>query len=289
MALYCIGDIHGCYKEFMSMLDLIHFDEKKDELILTGDLIGRGPLPLETMRFVLQLHNKGRVHSVIGNHDLNFLCVHYGLHPARAKDNLEPLLNCPEREEIVDFFERCPLLYLDKPHQLAVAHAGIYPLWSLKKARKMSDRVEKVMRNPLYRHLLLANMYSNEPHLYSDDLKGLPLWRFALNSYTRMRLCFKDGSLDFDNSAVSPEQVRNLGMLPWFDLTNPYHLKKKPYTLVFGHWAALGAKCYVPYIRALDTGSVWRDRLTARCCDSDMTYHVKSVGYIEIFKPKPQN
>ena len=59
MATYCIGDVHGCYNEFMALLEEIKFDEAKDELLLTGDLIGRGPFPVETMKAVMSMKNHG--------------------------------------------------------------------------------------------------------------------------------------------------------------------------------------------------------------------------------------
>ena len=84
MATYCIGDLHACYNEFMRLLEQIKFDPAADELYLTGDLIGRGPLPAETMHAVLSL--KDKVHAVLGNHDVNFLAVAEGISVPRAKD-----------------------------------------------------------------------------------------------------------------------------------------------------------------------------------------------------------
>jgi Calcineurin-like phosphoesterase. len=41
MSTYVISDIHGCYNEFLSMLEKIRFSGS-DNLILSGDYIDKG-------------------------------------------------------------------------------------------------------------------------------------------------------------------------------------------------------------------------------------------------------
>lgn len=280
MATYCVGDIHGCHAEFLRLLELIRFDENQDDLILTGDLIGRGPLPVETMQEIFRLGPK--VKSVLGNHDLNFLAVHYGISKARPKDNLEVILNSRHREEIVDFYLKCNLMQFHESKPLVVSHAGIYPMWDIKAARREAKEIGRVLRDPQRRLIMLRNMYCDEPKVWSATLSGLPRWRFALSAFTRMRLLGKDWSLDYKNSAVDPQEVASQGMTPWFRLTPEMTYKKKNYKLVFGHWAALNGRCDEPSIRALDTGCVWGDRLTAWRFDDDQFFSVKSAGYASI-------
>lgn len=280
MATYCMGDLHACYNEFMKLLELIKFDPAKDELLLTGDLIGRGPYPEETMKAVLQL--KDRVHAVLGNHDMNFLAAAEGIVVPRPKDNLEPLLKSPLLPEILEFFRHNPFLYQPEGKQLLLTHAGIYPLWTVAEARKEAAELSAVLQDPVRRKVLLRNMYADKPDTWNSSLQGLERWRFALNAFTRMRLCYRSGRLDFVNTAISPELVEKDGLYPWFSIGNVSATKKKQYTIVFGHWAALNGLCARPYFRALDTGCVWGDRLTAWCFDTDRTYQVKSVGYIAV-------
>lgn len=280
MATYCIGDIHGCRDEFLKLLDTIKFDDHKDELILTGDLIGRGPLPVETMEEIFKLGKS--VKSVLGNHDLNFLAVHYGLSKPRPKDNLEVILKSKRREDIVNYFLNCPLLFLHENKSLVVTHAGIYPQWTIKRARKEAKEVGKVLKDPVRLRLLLQNMYSEQPYLYDPEIDGLARWRFAINTFTRMRLCYSSGILDYNNSAVNPDLVANTGLVPWFKLSLPMVYQEHQYFLAFGHWAALNARCDAQYIRALDTGCIWGDRLSAWRFDDDRFFSVKSVGYAKI-------
>ena len=156
MATYCIGDIHGCYNEFMRLLELIQFDDNQDDLILTGDLIGRGPLPVQTMQEILKLGKN--VQSVLGNHDINFLAVHYGISKARPKDNLDVILKSPLREEIVEFFLKNNLLHFHESKPIVVAHAGIFPLWDIKRARKESKEIARVFKDPI-----LSLIHISEP------------------------------------------------------------------------------------------------------------------------------
>ena len=55
MSTYCIGDIHGCFAEFLKFLKKIEFNPKEDHLLLTGDLIGRGPNSVETIEYIMTL------------------------------------------------------------------------------------------------------------------------------------------------------------------------------------------------------------------------------------------
>ena len=49
MSNYAIGDIQGCYGEFIDLLQKIEFDPEEDKLWLVGDLVNRGPNSLEPL------------------------------------------------------------------------------------------------------------------------------------------------------------------------------------------------------------------------------------------------
>ena len=55
MAIYAIGDLQGCYDEFLRLLDLIEFNPGKDKIWLAGDIVNRGPKSLEVLRYVKSL------------------------------------------------------------------------------------------------------------------------------------------------------------------------------------------------------------------------------------------
>ncbi|MEG0446568.1 MAG: metallophosphoesterase, partial [Comamonas sp.] len=54
MALYCIGDIQGCYDAFERLLLTVDFSESRDTLYVLGDLVNRGPQSAEVLRRCMQ-------------------------------------------------------------------------------------------------------------------------------------------------------------------------------------------------------------------------------------------
>ena len=66
---YAISDLHGQYKLFQKLLEEINFSTK-DELYILGDIIDRGPMPLEIYEYIIRHNN---IHLLIGNHERMFL------------------------------------------------------------------------------------------------------------------------------------------------------------------------------------------------------------------------
>jgi bis(5'-nucleosyl)-tetraphosphatase (symmetrical) len=281
MALYCIGDVHGCYSELKKLLKLVNFKPKKDELLFTGDLIGRGPNSLEVINFIMDLEDCA--HVVLGNHDLNFLCIALGFKKAKKKDCLDSLLKANNLDNIVNWYLKQPLMYLHPTAPICLVHAGISPQWNLKQAFELAHEVESVLQNPKKSHLFLKELFGDKPNLWSDNLKGNNRLRYITNVFTRIRFCHSDLSLDFEQKSTPAEGAIE-GLYPWYELRNkPFELNNR-YTLIFGHWAALGGECSHPYAKNLDTGCVWGQRLTMWCFDTDTIYSVPSSNKIQLDK-----
>ena len=66
---YIIADIHGCYEEYMELIQKIKLSEK-DYLYILGDALDRGPEP---MKVILDILKRQKVTYIIGNHDYLFL------------------------------------------------------------------------------------------------------------------------------------------------------------------------------------------------------------------------
>lgn len=71
MATYVMSDLHGAYQPLQEMLQLIHFS-KEDELYILGDVVDRGPNPVEILQFVMKTPN---IQMILGNHE--YMCYQY--------------------------------------------------------------------------------------------------------------------------------------------------------------------------------------------------------------------
>lgn len=65
-----IWDIHGCFDEFISLLEKIKYNVETDQLYLTGDLINKWPKAFELIDFLVK---NPQIKSVIWNNEVNFL------------------------------------------------------------------------------------------------------------------------------------------------------------------------------------------------------------------------
>jgi len=255
MATYAIGDIQGCYDSLQCLLEKIAFNPNQDRLWLVGDLINRGPDSLATLRFLYSIRES--VTFVLGNHDLHFIAVAYGLRKRGQSDTLDTLLNASDRQTLIDWLIQGKLLHTDEGLGFTMVHAGIPPQWSLHQAQAHAREVEAVLQSR-YCHDFLASMYGNMPNRWRNKLIGFDRLRIITNYFTRMRFCTAEGTLELEtkeNIAAAP-----LGFSPWFA-----HAERKTRDdkIIFGHWAALEGKTSTPNIYALDTGCVWGGSLTA--------------------------
>lgn len=65
MSKYVMSDIHGCYEDFLLMIEKINFNEK-DTLYILGDIFDRGPEPLKILDYIVGNKN---IHLLKGNHE----------------------------------------------------------------------------------------------------------------------------------------------------------------------------------------------------------------------------
>src|SRR5437016_800636 len=136
MATYAIGDLQGCFSPLEKLLEKINFNQSRDVLWFTGDLVNRGPQSLETLRFVKNL--KENQHIVLGNHDLHFLARAHHAHQGQQDDTLTPILTAPDRDELVEWLLHQPLLYHDETLEFVMVHASLASTWDLTIAKNLA-------------------------------------------------------------------------------------------------------------------------------------------------------
>src|SRR5437899_1742448 len=111
MAVYAIGDVQGCIDPLQHLLARIDFDDARDTLWFTGDLVNRGPASAAVLRFVRGLGK--RAVTVLGNHDLHLLACAAGRAKFKPRDTFEDVLNAPDRDELLAWLRARPLLHHD--------------------------------------------------------------------------------------------------------------------------------------------------------------------------------
>lgn len=254
MAVYGIGDVQGCFAEFRQLLERLDFDPSSDRLLLTGDLVNRGPNSLAVLKYVRSLGE--RAITVLGNHDLHLLAIADGASRLKSKDTVSDILDSSERDELLAWLRQQPLAYRDRETGHLLVHAGLVPQWDSEQALAFSAEVEAALQGPDHGKFF-RNMYGNEPDHWDPDLKGWPRLRFITNVLTRLRYCDSSGRVDFLHKE-GPDRAPS-HLLPWFRVPAR---RSAGEAVVFGHWSTLG------YLRengvvALDDGCLWGGRLVA--------------------------
>ena len=263
MSHYAIGDIQGCRAEFRELLELIGFSEASDRLWLVGDLVNRGPESLPVLRDVKALG--AAAVTVLGNHDLHLLTVAAGHTKSHRQDTLGPILKAPDRDELLHWLARRPLVAIEGEKLLV--HAGLMPSWSAAKALELSAEVEAMLASDRSDAFLRA-LYGDEPHRWDDALEGFDRLRAIVNACTRMRFCTADGAMEFKEKR-GPHMAPT-GFRPWFEHE---HRKSASMTVVCGHWSTLELQL-APNLLMLDSGCLWGGPLTAIRLDDRRVYQV---------------
>lgn len=258
MAVYAIGDVQGCFTALRALLDRLAFDPQHDQLWFTGDLVNRGPQSLEVLRLAKALD----AIVVLGNHDLHLLGVAHGVVRPRPRDTFGAVLTAPDRDELLEWLRRRPLLHDDVGLKAMLVHAGLLPQWDRATAGVLAREVEQVLRGPdhtqLYRH-----MYGDQPDQWSDDLRGWERLRVIVNGFTRLRYCDQEGRMALEEKGPPGSQPAHL--FPWYAIPARPAFDAK---IIFGHWSALGAQ-KIDRVISLDSGCVWGGSLTGARLEPD--------------------
>lgn len=270
MATYAIGDLQGCLDPLERLLDRLAFDPAQDRLWFVGDIVNRGPQSLEALRFVRALGD--RAITVLGNHDIHLLGCRFGTRKTRGRDTLEPILEADDRDELLDWLRRRPLLHHDPDLDWTLVHAGIAPSWTLEQAVEEARATEAAMagKDP---GRFFTEIFGNHSDRWDAHAAPIDRHRFAINAFTRMRYCHPDGRLDFDEKR--PPERADPGLVPWFDVPGR---RTAGLRIVFGHWSTLGPARPRRNAWDIDQGCLWGRELTALRLEDEQIFSVPCAG-----------
>lgn len=253
MALYMIGDVQGCDAALGRLLEKIAFSPSRDQLVLLGDLVNRGPASLGVLRRLVVLGDAAQ--CLLGNHDLHLLAVSQGVRKLHRGDTVADILQAPDSAALLEWL-RWRRMALREEGVLMV-HAGVLPQWSADQALAAAGEVESALRSTNW-GAFMHQMYGNQPDQWHEGLRGAERLRVIVNALTRLRYCTPEGRMEFDTKTGGAQDAPQ-GYLPWFDVPGR---KTAADVIAFGHWSTLGW-LNRPDILSLDTGCVWGGALSA--------------------------
>ena len=260
MAVWAVGDIQGCYRSFRELLTKISFDPTKDKLWLAGDLVNRGEGSLETLEYLYSIRES--VEIVLGNHDITLIAAYYGI--KKSNPSIDPILNSPDAKKLIDWLREQKFLHVDHQLGYCMAHAGISPEFDLGMAIRYAKRVEEKLQSD-HAEVWLEKMFKSGIDRFNRESSKTDIDRYIVSAFTRMRFCYKDHRLEFDQKGAPTVALRVKGLKPWFESENRKDIHMK---IIFGHWSTLGL--YEDEdVLGLDTGCLWGGQLSAARIDGD--------------------
>ncbi len=244
MATYVVGDPHGHFQTFLRLLSHAGIGSG-DRVLFVGDLVNRGPQSLEMLQWV---RDNSHAEAVLGNHDIFMLMVHEGLADPHGTDTTRSILNHPDAPSLCDWLRNRPFALDVDPY--LIVHAGIAPDWTIGQIMPLAREVEQVFRGK-ERHSFFPALLGNQPALWKNAEARHDRLRFIVNALTRIRMCeTESGAMDFSHKEGREDPEGRFK--PWFE----FHTSFQDRTVVFGHWASLGAGDH-GHVISLDSGCAW--------------------------------
>jgi len=158
MRIDVIGDIHGCYQEFVTLTKQLGYNWNRSvpihpegrKLAFVGDLTDRGPDSLKVIKVVYEIVNQNLGYYVPGNHCNKLyrffkgsnVQITHGLETTVAE--FEALSGNDQnkiRQAFIDLYDRSPLYQLLDNGKLIIAHAGIREDYIGRKDKKVKTFV----------------------------------------------------------------------------------------------------------------------------------------------------
>jgi bis(5'-nucleosyl)-tetraphosphatase (symmetrical) len=151
-----------------------------------------------------------------------------------------------------------------------MVHAGLSPLWSLKKAKKRAAKVEHILQSDDWQYFCMS--LQSKDFAQTEPKDKAERNSFAISVFTRTRFCSDEGMFDWQQKTAD---AKDHHVKPWF--AHEHAKWKKKTKIVFGHWAAKGLVDKESCVLGLDTGCVWGASLSMAKLDCDKP-HIYSVA-----------
>ncbi|WP_020483471.1 symmetrical bis(5'-nucleosyl)-tetraphosphatase [Methylomonas sp. MK1] len=214
MTTYAIGSVNGDYQRLMQLLTTIGFDPLEDRLWFAGNLVNHGPESLQVLRYVKSL-GKAAV-AVLGKQELHLLSVALGYAQLGPDDNLDEILNAPDRDELLKWLRLRSLIHHDSKLNFTLVNAGLPGEWTFSQALTFAYEVESVLSGSNYA-AFLENRKQDQSRWHAK-LRGWKRLNFIANAYTQMAYCNEQGKLDF--KATGSVYSQPAGLMPWYRVPN---------------------------------------------------------------------
>ncbi len=254
---FLIGDIHGCFEDFIQLLDKMN-PSPSDQLILLGDLTSKGPDGLKVLEWLIEHQN---VCSILGNHDLMLLHDLLVAPIFNPKEWLSNLKSSRYFSVILDWLRNQPLMIL-KPSRCLV-HAGLYHEWSDQDLKSIAHETQSLINpNFIKKHFSVMHdhLFPNrdDPHFWINVLVNIRFIDKKTNKLIK----------DFH----APEKRLYSDSIPWFEPIPNYDPNLQVY---FGHWSMLPDLQH-KNVWCLDGGCVYGHKLIGMKMDDHTIYAVNS-------------
>lgn len=134
-----IGDVHGCYDELCALLKTLGYEWDAGRVshplgrkcVFVGDLVDRGPRPLQTLDLVRNCVLSGAGYAVLGNHDDKLARALQG-HKVQMRHGLLETWELMQRvseekkQRYLEFLTNLPLYIMLDEGRMCVVHAGLF-------------------------------------------------------------------------------------------------------------------------------------------------------------------
>lgn len=177
MNILAVGDVHGCYHTFKSLVET-HWNPETDFLVQVGDLINKGRHSAKCYSYARKLQKEYpyQVFFLKGNHEQRFINLHNKPGLDRQIDHCKSdfLKREVPLKKAVEWMKSLPLKW-ETPH-LLITHAGISPM-------SKDPFGENARRGVLHNRTSVKNIGKVQIHGHLIQSDGEPKFNSASNAW----------------------------------------------------------------------------------------------------------